>query len=84
MHVHVCLCSKLFNVARLQIASMETHSASPAFNTPTLASLSKPRATMLLFQTPSSWTVTPPADEDGGDGSQSHENLRRSTQDDDR
>ena len=74
----------LFNVAGLQIASMETQSTSPAFNTPTPASLYRPRATMLLFQTPSSRMVTPPADEDGGDGSQSQENLWRSTQDDDR
>jgi len=74
----------LFNVAGLQIASMETQSTSPAFNMPTPASLSRPRATMSLFQTPSSRTATPPADEDGGDGSQSQENLRRSTQDDDR
>jgi len=73
----------LFNVARLQIASMETQSTSPAFNTPTPTSLSRSRAMMSLFQTPSR-TATPPADEDGGDGSQSQENLRRSTQDDDR
>jgi len=74
----------LFNVAGLQIASMETQSTSPAFNMPTPASLSRLRVTMSLFQTPSSRMVTPPADEDGGDGSQSQENLRHSTQDDDR
>jgi len=74
----------LFNVAGLQIASMETQLTSPAFNMPTPASLSRPRATMLLFQTPSSRTTTPPTNEDGGDGSQSQENLRHSTQDDDR
>ena len=74
----------LFNVAGLQIASMETQLTSPAFNTPTPTSLSRPRATMSLFQTPSSRMATPLADEDGGDCSQSQENLRRSTPNDDR
>ncbi|XP_021316054.1 uncharacterized protein LOC110435060 isoform X2 [Sorghum bicolor] len=72
--------------------SMPTPAAAMALtcNTVTPASvrtppstMSRPKATMSLFRTPSSRTATPPADEDGGDASQGQESHRRSTQTDD-
>ena len=73
--------------------SMPTPAAATALtcNTVTPASvrtppstMSRPKATMSLFRTPSSRTATPPADEDGGDASQGQESRRRSTQTDDK
>ncbi|XP_021310197.1 uncharacterized protein LOC110433011 isoform X3 [Sorghum bicolor] len=73
-------------------SSMPTTTAAtaPACNTPTPASLrapastmSRPKATMSLFRTPSSRTETPSGDEDGGDSSQGTESRRRSSQTDD-
>ncbi|RLN33888.1 uncharacterized protein C2845_PM03G29670 [Panicum miliaceum] len=74
------------------LSSMRTPAAAtaPVCNTPTPAlarapdsTMSRPRATMSLFRTPSSRTATPPADEDGGDGSQGQESRRRSSPTDD-